>query len=50
MSHFACKAFSALEKELKDDFLECVTEAQQEIEDIIKGFPPHMIEFLNAAM
>ncbi|NLQ16050.1 HD domain-containing protein [Marinomonas sp. M1K-6] len=35
MSHFACKAFSALEKELKDDLLECYVEAQQEMEEII---------------
>lgn len=37
MSHFACKAFSALEKELKDDLLECYVEAQQEIEESINS-------------
>ncbi|ETI62418.1 HD domain-containing phosphohydrolase [Marinomonas profundimaris] len=37
MSHFACKEFSALEKEIKDDLLECYTEAQQEIESIINS-------------
>jgi chemotaxis protein histidine kinase CheA len=37
MSHFACKAFSALEKELKDDLLECYVEAQQEIEETINS-------------
>ena len=37
MSHFACKAFSVLEKELKDDLLECYVEAQQEIEDVINN-------------
>ena len=37
MSHFACKAFSALEKELKDDLLECYVEAQQEIEEAINS-------------
>ncbi|RCW95793.1 HD domain-containing phosphohydrolase [Marinomonas foliarum] len=37
MSHFACKAFSALDKELKDDLLECYVEAQQEIEEIINS-------------
>ncbi|RDL43903.1 phosphohydrolase [Marinomonas piezotolerans] len=35
MEHFACKEFSALDKELKDDLLECYLEAQQEIESII---------------
>lgn len=35
MSHFACKEFSGLEKELKDDLLECYVEAQEEIEDIL---------------
>ena len=35
MEHFACKEFSALDKELKDDLLECYLEAQQEIEAII---------------
>lgn len=37
MSHFACKAFSALEKELKDDLLECYVEAQQEIEEAVNS-------------
>ncbi|AEF54204.1 HD domain-containing phosphohydrolase [Marinomonas posidonica] len=37
MSHFACKEFSSLEKELKDDLLECYVEAQQEIEEIINS-------------
>lgn len=37
MGHFACKAFSALEKELKDDLLECYVEAQQEIEEVINS-------------
>lgn len=37
MSHFACKAFSALEKEIKDDLLECYVEAQQEIEETINS-------------
>lgn len=37
MSHFACKAFSALEKEIKDDLLECYVEAQQEIEEAINS-------------
>ncbi|MBJ7554222.1 HD-GYP domain-containing protein [Marinomonas spartinae] len=37
MSQFACKDFSALEKELKDDLLECYQEAQQEIEEIINS-------------
>ncbi|TYL48243.1 HD domain-containing phosphohydrolase [Marinomonas sp. IMCC 4694] len=37
MSHFACKAFSVLEKEIKDDLLECYVEAQQEIEEMING-------------
>lgn len=37
MSHFACKEFSALEKDLKDDLLECYVEAQQEIEEIINS-------------
>ncbi|QUX96405.1 phosphohydrolase [Marinomonas sp. CT5] len=37
MSHFACKAFSALEKELKDDLLECYVEAQQEIEETVNS-------------
>ncbi|MEO9273342.1 HD domain-containing phosphohydrolase [Marinomonas sp. 5E14-1] len=35
MSHFACKEFSGLEKELKDDLLECYVEAQEEIENIL---------------
>lgn len=35
MSQFACKEFSGLEKELKDDLLECYVEAQVEIEDIL---------------
>ncbi len=35
MEQFACKEFSALDKELKDDLLECYLEAQQEIEAII---------------
>ncbi|MCZ2720541.1 HD domain-containing protein [Marinomonas sp. 15G1-11] len=35
MSQFACKEFSALEKELKDDLLECYVEAQEEIESIL---------------
>lgn len=35
MEQFACKDFSALDKELKDDLLECYVEAQQEIEAII---------------
>ncbi|MGB3384906.1 MAG: HD domain-containing phosphohydrolase [Marinomonas sp.] len=37
MSQFACTEFSALEKELKDDLLECYQEAQQEIENIINN-------------
>lgn len=37
MTQFACKEFSALEKELKDDLLECYREAQQEIEEIINS-------------
>lgn len=37
MSHFACKAFSVLEKEIKDDLLECYVEAQQEIEEMINS-------------
>lgn len=37
MSHFACKAFSVLEKEIKDDLMECYVEAQQEIEEIINS-------------
>ncbi|WP_245624598.1 HD domain-containing phosphohydrolase [Marinomonas fungiae] len=35
MGQFACKEFSALDKELKDDLLECYLEAQQEIEAIV---------------
>lgn len=35
MGQFACKEFSALDKELKDDLLECYIEAQQEIEAIV---------------
>ncbi|SBT17384.1 Cyclic di-GMP phosphodiesterase response regulator RpfG [Marinomonas gallaica] len=35
MEQFACKDFSALDKELKDDLLECYLEAQQEIEAIV---------------
>ncbi|MCW8357364.1 HD domain-containing protein [Marinomonas pontica] len=45
MSHFACKAFSALEKELKDDLLECYVEAQQEIEDIINSIESEGFSF-----
>lgn len=37
MSHFACKEFSALEKELKADLVECFYEAQQEMEEIINS-------------
>ncbi|MBM6549696.1 HD domain-containing phosphohydrolase [Marinomonas ostreistagni] len=35
MGQFACKDFSALDKELKDDLLECYLEAQLEIETIV---------------
>ncbi|SBS26342.1 Cyclic di-GMP phosphodiesterase response regulator RpfG [Marinomonas aquimarina] len=35
MGQFACKDFSALDQELKDDLLECYIEAQQEIEAIV---------------
>ncbi|MBJ7550613.1 HD domain-containing phosphohydrolase [Marinomonas ostreistagni] len=35
MNQFACKEFSALDAELKDDLLECYIEAQQEIEAIV---------------
>ena len=35
MNQFACKEFSALDAELKDDLLECYVEAQQEIEAIV---------------
>lgn len=45
MSHFACKAFSALEKELKDDLLECFMEAQQEIENIINSIESEGFSF-----
>jgi chemotaxis protein histidine kinase CheA len=45
MSHFACKAFSALEKELKDDLLECFVEAQQEIESIINSIESEGFSF-----
>lgn len=37
MSQFACNEFSALEKELKDDLIECYVEAQQEIEQVINN-------------
>ncbi|BFM48922.1 HD domain-containing phosphohydrolase [Marinomonas sp. THO17] len=45
MSHFACKEFSALEKELKDDLLECYVEAQQEIEEIINSIESEGFSF-----
>lgn len=35
MGQFACKDFSALDNELKDDLVECYVEAQQEIEAIV---------------
>lgn len=35
MEQFACKDFSALDKELKDDLVECYVEAQLEIEAIV---------------
>jgi len=37
MSQFVCTEFSALDKELKDDLLECYQEALQDIEGIING-------------
>lgn len=45
MSQFACKEFSALEKELKDDLLECYKEAQQEVEDIINNIEDEGFSF-----
>lgn len=45
MSQFACKEFSALEKELKDDLLECYQEAQQEIEEIINSIEDNGFSF-----
>ena len=35
MGQFACKDFSALDQELKDDLIECYVEAQLEIETIV---------------
>ena len=45
MSQFACKEFSALDKELKDDLLECYQEAQQEIESIINNIEDEGFSF-----
>ena len=45
MSQFACKEFSALEKELKDDLLECYQEAQQEIEEVINDIEDNGFSF-----
>ncbi|TPE47601.1 phosphohydrolase [Maribrevibacterium harenarium] len=45
MSQFACKEFSALDKELKDDLIECYVEAQQEIDAIINDIEAEGFEF-----
>lgn len=45
MSHFACKEFSALEKELKTDLIECFDEAQQEMEAIINSIEDEGFSF-----
>ncbi|TDO98784.1 HD domain-containing phosphohydrolase [Marinomonas balearica] len=45
MSQFACKEFSALDKELKDDLLECYREAQQEIEEAINDIEDNGFSF-----
>ncbi|ADZ92243.1 HD domain-containing phosphohydrolase [Marinomonas mediterranea] len=45
MSQFACKEFSALDKELKDDLLECYQEAQQEIEEVINDIEDNGFSF-----
>ncbi len=45
MSQFACKEFSALEKELKDDLLECYVEAQEEIEGILNDIEDNGFSF-----
>ncbi|REG84243.1 HD-GYP domain-containing protein [Marinomonas pollencensis] len=45
MGQFACKEFSALEKELKDDLLECYQDAQQEIENIINNIEDEGFSF-----
>lgn len=50
MSLFACKAFSTLEKELKDDLLECYIEAQQEIEEIINSIETDGFEYRKSAI
>ena len=37
MNQYACKEFSALDKELKDDLLECYVEARQEMEAVVNS-------------